>query len=105
MFGIGEPKNYASIVAPLKKMAQDLTDYVAAQRDKITGLEEEKAQIEADIQLSESEILKSNFTTTKINDLLGSDLDEDGIADVEELPVTEDPVDDSTPTDETDTQQ
>ena len=82
-------------------MAQDLVNYVEEQRTKITGLEEEKAQIEADITLAESEITKSNFTTAKINDLLGSDLDEDGIADVDELPE-EAPAD--TP-DETDTTQ
>ena len=83
----GGPRNYASIVAPLQKMVSDLASYVAEQTKKIENLEIEKAQIEADIDLANSEIMKSNFTTTKINDLLGSDIDQDGIPDVDELPV------------------
>lgn len=81
------PKNYASIVAPLKKMVADLTTYISEQEKKIDNLEIEKAEIEANITLANSEITKSNFTTAKINDLLGTDLDDDGIADVDELPV------------------
>ena len=80
------PRNYASIVAPLKQMVENLSSYVNEMTTKITGLETDKAQIEAEIEISQSEITKSNFTTTKINDLLGTDLDEDGIADVDELP-------------------
>lgn len=82
----GGPKNYASIVAPLKKMVADLGTYIEEQKKKITDLTDQKTKIEEDIALSESEIAKSNFTTGKINDLLGSDLDADGIADVDELP-------------------
>jgi len=84
------PRNYASIVAPLKKMVVDLNTYMDEMANKIVGLEQDKAQIEAEIEISQSEISKSNFTTTKINDLLGSDLDDDGIADVDELPPPSD---------------
>jgi len=88
----GGQRNYATIVAPLKKMVADLSNYMDEMAQKITGLEEDKARIEEEIQVSQSEITKSNFTTTKINELLGADLDEDGVPDVDETP----PVSDST---------
>ena len=47
-------KNYASIVAPLKKMVADLNAYVEEQKAKITGLEEQKAKI-----LSQKDQIKS----------------------------------------------
>jgi len=86
----GGPRNYASIVAPLRQMVENLNSYMDEMATKITGLEQDKAQIEAEIKISQSEITKSNFTTTKINDLLGTDLDEDGIADIDELPPPSD---------------
>ena len=86
----GSTRNYASIVAPLKLMVENLNSYMDEMATKITGLESDKAQIESEIELSQSEITKSSFTTTKINDLLGTDLDEDGIADVDELPPPSD---------------
>ena len=83
----GSKKNYASIVAPLKKMADDLSTYISEQNQRITNLEVQRAQIDASIAESNSEIAKSNFTTTKINELIAADLDEDGTADVDELPI------------------
>jgi predicted RNase H-like nuclease (RuvC/YqgF family) len=68
-------KSYESIVAPLKKMVKDLTTYVEEQKTKITNMESEKAKIEENISLSQGEIKKSQFTTSKINELLGADLD------------------------------
>jgi len=83
----GGPKNYASIVAPLKQMVADLNEYVDQKKQQIVNLLQQKSRIEETIWESESEINKSNFTTAKINDLLAADLDEDGMADVEELPT------------------
>ena len=103
MFGFGE-RNYASIVAPLKQMASDLANYVAEQKSRIDQLLIDKAEIETNIAVSESEIEKSNFTTGKINELLGSDLDEDGIPDVEEIPPV-DPTEGPTEEDPVDPQQ
>lgn len=65
-------KDYTSIVAPLKKMVTDLKDYVAAKQRQISNLETQKIQIEANIFKSEDEISKSNFTSEKISELLGS---------------------------------
>ena len=83
--GLGE-KNYASLVGPLKKMASDLVDYIAEQREKISTLAGEKAEIESKILHSETEIAKSDFSVGKIGELVATDLDENGIADVDELP-------------------
>ena len=52
-------KNYASIVAPLKQMVTNLTAYMAEQQENIQNMEIEKAQIEANIATSQSEIAKS----------------------------------------------
>ena len=107
MFGLGEEKNYATIVAPLKQMVTNLSDYIEEKknqisnyRDDIVMLEKKKEEFEDEILESQSEINKSNHTTGKINDLLGLDLDDDGIADVNELPEEDDttpPDDDTTP--------
>ena len=80
------PKNYASIVAPLKQIETDLTEYMANQENNISDLETQKAEIEAKISDSQMEIAKSQGTVVKISELLSFDLDEDGIADVDELP-------------------
>lgn len=86
-------KNYASIVAPLKKMVDDLQTYISEQTTRIDNLEIQKKKIEDDIDYSNTEIMKSNATSAKINALLGEDLDGDGTPDVDEIEV---PVNDST---------
>ena len=95
MLGFGEKKNYASIVAPLKKIETELSTYVADQNNVITDLEQQKKDIEKRISDSQMEIKKSENTVIKITGLLSLDLDEDGIADVDELPES----DSQTPTD------
>ena len=82
-------KNYASIVAPLKKMVDDLQTYISEQTQQIAQLELQKAKIEDDIDYSNTEIMKSNSTSMKIHSLLSDDLDEDGTPDVDELPVSD----------------
>lgn len=89
LFGLGE-KNYATIVAPLKKMAADLAQYISEQETKIEDIDSQINVLNDEKSVSQSEIAKSNFTTSKINDLIASDLDENGIADVDELPETDD---------------
>ena len=80
-------KNYATIVAPLKKMVSDLTSYINEQNDKIVTLQSQREKINSDISNSEMEINKSTNTVSKINSLLGEDLDNDGIPDVDQVPV------------------
>lgn len=63
------------------------------QTQKIADLEAQRAEINQQIGASELEIVKSTHTTTKISDLLASDLDEDGIADVDQLPQDDTPSD------------
>lgn len=68
-------KNYDSIVAPLQQIESDLSTYIGDQRNNISGLEEEKKGINSKISDSTIEIRKSEFTVTKIAELLGSDLE------------------------------
>ena len=75
-----ETKNYASIVAPLRKMVKDLASYIAAQETQIVNLELERVAIETKVSVSTSEIEKSNFTTKKINEMIAVDIDEYGNA-------------------------
>ena len=89
-------RNYASIVAPLSKMKQDLLDYINEQTTRKQDLENQKAEIDVQISESNMEIAKSEGTAQKIAALLMLDLDEDGISDVDELPPA--------PTDSTDAQ-
>lgn len=71
-----KPKNYESIVAPLTKIEEDLSLYIGDQRNNISGLEEERREINTKIHDSNDEIKKSEFTVTKIAELLGSELDD-----------------------------
>lgn len=66
-------KSYGSIVAPLKKMMNDLNAYVKEQQVKISKLNAQKRKINDDINLSETEILKSEGTATKLSELLSPD--------------------------------
>jgi hypothetical protein len=77
----GGTKNYASIVAPLKKMVTDLTSYIESYNQANVLDNEEITRRQTLIADRTTENNKSNFTIGKINDLLGSDLDEDKNAD------------------------
>ena len=92
------PKNYATLTAPLQKMVEDLKIYMSEMASKIKGLDIEKAHISAEINISKTEIAKSNFTTNKIGEMVitDDDIDEAYINDVTELPDNE-WVDDFTP--------
>ena len=70
------PKNYASIVAPLKQIESELSTYIGDQENNISDLEAQKAEIEAKIGDSQMEIRKSQGTVVKISELLSFDLDE-----------------------------
>ena len=78
-------KNYATIVAPLQQIESDLSTYIGDQRNEISGLEDERKEINSKISDSTIEIRKSEFTVTKIAELLGSDLEIE-----EEAPETPD---------------
>ena len=90
--GLGE-KNYATIVGPLKKMTSDLAAYKIEQSLKIEEIDIQISELEQEKSVSTSEIGKSDFTSRKIDELMASDLDDNGIADVDELPddTEEDP--------------
>jgi len=79
-------RNYASIVAPLSKMKEDLLDYINEQTTKIQDLTNQKAEIEMQIGEADMEITKSENTAQKIASLLSLDLDDDGTADIDEIP-------------------
>lgn len=67
-------------------MKQDLLDYINEQTTRIQDLTNQKAEIEAQIGEADMEITKSENTAQKIGSLLNLDLDEDGTADIDELP-------------------
>jgi len=69
-------KNYEIIVAPLKKIESDLSMYIGDQRNNISALEEERRDINVKIHDSNDEIKKSEFTVTKIAELLGSEMND-----------------------------
>lgn len=70
-------KNYEIIVAPLKKIESDLSVYIGDQRNTISGLEEEKKEINTKMSVAAGEIKKSEFTVSKISELLSSDIEPD----------------------------
>lgn len=67
-------KNYASIVAPLKKIETELSTYIGDQQSNINDLEAQKKEIEAKIGDSKIEIKMSEGTVVKISELLSFDL-------------------------------
>ena len=71
------PKDYAGIVAPLKEIEIDLSAYIGDQRNSISNLEESKKGINDQIKVADTEIKKSEFTVSKISELLITDLDAD----------------------------
>ncbi len=73
----GKEKSYEIIVAPLKKIEIDLSTYIGDQRNTISGLEEEKKEINTKMSVAAGEIKKSEFTVTKISELLSTDIAED----------------------------
>ena len=89
------PKNYATLVAPLKKIVDDLNTYMDEMTSKIKGLEVDKAQISAEINISKTEIAKSNFTTIKISEMVVTE-------DIYENEIVDDSDDDSDDVDEFD---
>jgi len=66
-------RSYASIVAPLAKMKQDLLDYINEQTTKIQDLTNQKTEIEMQINEADTEITKSENTAQKIASLLSVD--------------------------------
>ena len=82
MLGRKKERNFDNIVAPLTKIEEDLTAYIGEQVDKRSSLEEDKKDIEKQIETSRLEKKKSEHTVTKISELLGthftiSDLDDE----------------------------
>lgn len=67
MFG---KKNYETIVAPLKKVKDELSVYMSDQKTNIIGLEETKNQINLKINIADNEIQKSERTLTSIEELI-----------------------------------
>jgi hypothetical protein len=80
----GGTRDYNSIVAPLKKMENDLSTYIGDQRNTVSELELDKKEIDEKISDSNLEMKKSEHTVTKIAELLGTDFDGDGKTDLPE---------------------
>jgi len=77
-------KTYITIVAPLKKMVDNLKGYINEQKVSISQLNQNKREIEKSIIESDSEIARSEFTAAKIQELIGIDNVE------EDLPIADD---------------
>ena len=88
LFG-SSPRDYNSIVAPLKRIEGDLKTYIQDQGTAVSTLESEKDTIDKKIVVANTEIKKSTHTATKISELLGTDFDGDGQPDFVE-PISED---------------
>lgn len=95
-------RNYATLVAPLKKMASDLASYISEQTENIKKSNNEKVRIQEEVQrkldtldseisISEMEIKKSAHTSIKISEMLAFDLDDNGVVDTDELPPDDPP--------------
>lgn len=68
-------KTYATIVAPLAKMKEDLLTYIDEQTKRIHNFMDEKTKIEQQINESEVEIFKSKGSVEKIAGLIVTDDD------------------------------
>ena len=96
LFG-GNPRDYNTIVAPLKRIEGDLSTYIGDQRNEVSRLESDKQNIDTQIAHSNLEVKKSEHTVTQIAALLATDFDGDGksdfVAPVEDhsLPEKSDP--------------
>ncbi len=77
LLGKKAPTDYAGIVAPLKEIEVNLSTYIGDQRNSISNLEETKKGINDQIKVADTEIKKSEFTVSKISELLITDLDAD----------------------------
>jgi len=94
LFGTPRPRSYADIVSPLKQIESDLSTYIGDKNNEISGLEQEKKQIDKDITAADLEVKKSEHTVVKISELLISDFDVDAAMKTEEdvtPPETTDP--------------
>ncbi len=67
------PKNYESIVKPLKKIVKNLTTYAESQKNVVHDLNVQKEAIDVDISASKQERKMAEFTAGKIGALLGAD--------------------------------
>ena len=94
--GLFGTKNYASIVAPLKKIVADLNTYMQENDTANQADNDEIVKRQNSIKERTVENNKSQYTIEQVNKMLAVDLDEDGIADVDELP----PVDETATTEE-----
>jgi hypothetical protein len=65
-----KPQTHAEIVAPLKDMAQTLTNHIKAQTENISKLDDEKKIIDEKIAFSNDEIEKSSHTVEQIQKMV-----------------------------------
>jgi len=86
LFG-SDPKNYNTIVAPLKRIEGELTTYIGTQKTATEDLEKEKKDIDVKIGVSNLEVRKSEHTVAQISALLATDFDEETPKPAEDLPT------------------
>jgi hypothetical protein len=82
-------RNHASIVKPLRGMVENLKSYIKEQEEQQTRLQQEIDERNKRIDTAALEIKKSSVTRDKISDLLGLDVDGNGIPDIEEGTIDE----------------
>lgn len=63
-------KTHAIIVAPLKKMANNLKDYIRKQNITVKRFNDEKEVIDNQILYSKNEISESENTLEKLNEMV-----------------------------------
>jgi hypothetical protein len=86
LFG-STPKDYNSIVAPLKRIEGDLKTYVGEKKAEVKNLNEEKTGIDQKIATAQLETKKSEHTVAQIGALLATDFNGDGQPDFVEPPA------------------
>ncbi len=98
----GTPRDYNTIVSPLKRIESELSAYIGDQGNKVSDLETEKKKIDEEIGTAHMEIKKSEHTVVQIAGLLGTNFDGDDktdfVAPVEDQ--TDQPAAEDSPEDE-----
>ena len=82
--GIFSEMNHSTIMAPMKKIKQQLVEYISKQQTNITNMNRQVELIQKNIKTSDIEIKKSAKSMQVIDQMLAIDFDEDGTPDVDQ---------------------
>jgi hypothetical protein len=70
LFAKAKPVNYEEIVAPLRDIESNLSEYIGAKNNEISEIEGQKKKLDEQKAAAEDERGKSETTLTKIAELL-----------------------------------